>query len=135
MILVNSLDDIYDALDRCREMAFVYPEIDGVHEPLAFFPNSADAHQFCFNIDMYFATDERISTSVEKLGNGHYGTYLIYRLNADELDEAFAAMEDYFDDVDGLPQLDPNNPADAELLEEARKVIQKMQDRGELLDD
>jgi len=126
-IFTKNLDDLQDALERCQETARAFPESGTSHEDIARFDTKEEAEALCVMVDKVYAGEENIVIAYRCIADLYF-VEIRYTLSPDELEEAFSALEDYYKDVrpEDIPPMDPNNPADRELMDIAQDMMKEL---------
>lgn len=138
--MILSLDDLEDAIERCQHTALCFPE-QGAHEEIAALSTKGAAEQLCFTVSAYTNDREQVSVFYKERLVG-WMVYVVYNLSPEELQEALEALEDhlvwfswpnqFFTSTlsvvkpEDIPPMDPTNPADRELDDVARKIIEEL---------
>ena len=117
--LINSLDDLQDKVDLCRDTALSFPELASSHDAIGFFEKESDAQALSYYVGQLYRAIDQVSTEVARKGPV-YIVRVLYTLSPEELDETLVALQDYLEDMEPM---DYNNAADRDLIDTARKLM------------
>ena len=117
--LINSLDDLQDKVDLCRDTALSFPELASSHDAIGFFEKESDAQALSYYVGQLYRAIDQVSTEVARKGPV-YIVRVLYTLSPEELDETLVALQDYLEDMEPM---DYNNAADRALLDAARQLL------------
>ena len=117
--LINSLDDLQDKVDLCRDTALSFPELASSHDAIGLFEKESDAQALSYYVGQLYRAIDQVSTEVARKGPV-YIVRVLYTLSPEELDEMLVALQDYLEDMEPM---DYNNAADRELIDTARQLM------------